>query len=150
MVARWASVLRTRGDQPDKEKKAEDEDKRSPHARGSTAFVIWQPWATLAFPPQRAAINLMMGGAGVVPAEANTLRAGLTGSRAAGELAMDQASRMARAKEMGFRTDMPLYHGTGETFNEFKRKPHPEVSGSWGIAGAGSGDCERIRGGLTG
>ena len=30
---------------------------------------------------------------------------------------------MARAKEIGFRTDMPLYHGTGETFNEFKGSP---------------------------
>ena len=35
------------------------------------------------------------------------------------KLAMDQASRMARAKEMGFYTDMPLYHGTAAEFSSF-------------------------------
>lgn len=65
---------------------------------------------------------MMMGGAGAVPAEANALRAGLTGVRKAA-LPMDEASRLARAKELGYRTNMPLYHGTGETFNEFTAIP---------------------------
>ena len=34
-------------------------------------------------------------------------------------LPMDYASRMARAKQMGFRTDMPLAHGTASDFSEF-------------------------------
>lgn len=33
-------------------------------------------------------------------------------------LPMDEASRMARAKEMGF--DLPMYHSTGADFSEFK------------------------------
>jgi hypothetical protein len=35
----------------------------------------------------------------------------------------DTASRMARAKAMGFRTDMPLYHGTGNEFSSFQAVP---------------------------
>lgn len=38
-------------------------------------------------------------------------------------LSMDEASRLSRAKDMGFYTDMPLYHGTGETFGQFKAVP---------------------------
>jgi hypothetical protein len=53
---------------------------------------------------------MMMGGSSTVPAGANELRAGL-------KLPMDTASRMARAKQMGFRTDMPLYHGSGAEFS---------------------------------
>src|SRR5262245_10550104 len=34
-------------------------------------------------------------------------------------LPMDLASRMARAREMGFDTDRTLYHGTSSTFDEF-------------------------------
>ncbi len=34
-------------------------------------------------------------------------------------LPMDQASRMARAKELGFDTDRILYHGTGRNFDAF-------------------------------
>lgn len=37
----------------------------------------------------------------------------------ASALAMDEASRMARAKEMGFDTSRVLYHGTGKDFSEF-------------------------------
>jgi hypothetical protein len=33
---------------------------------------------------------------------------------------MDYASRVARAKDMGFNTRMPLYHGTGVDFQSFK------------------------------
>jgi hypothetical protein len=43
--------------------------------------------------------------------------------KGAGELAMDTASRMARAKEMGFRTSMPLYHGTNAEFSAFRAAP---------------------------
>jgi hypothetical protein len=46
-------------------------------------------------------------------------------------LPMDQASRMARAKEMGFDTDTPLYHGTRNSdgvFDSFK----PSQYGSLG------------------
>jgi hypothetical protein len=35
------------------------------------------------------------------------------------DLPMDEASRMARAKEMGFQTDVPLYHGTDQAFAAF-------------------------------
>jgi hypothetical protein len=34
-------------------------------------------------------------------------------------LPMDEASRMARAREMGFDTGLPLYHGTGSDFQAF-------------------------------
>jgi len=37
----------------------------------------------------------------------------------ASDLPMDEASRLARAREMGFDTDTVLYHGTDETFTEF-------------------------------
>ena len=36
-------------------------------------------------------------------------------------LPMDEASRMARAKEMGFDTDNPVYHGTMKDFPEFSK-----------------------------
>lgn len=38
-------------------------------------------------------------------------------------LAMDAASRLERAQAMGFRTDMPLYHGSGEAFSSFRAVP---------------------------
>ncbi len=41
--------------------------------------------------------------------------AGATGA----EMPMDLASRMARAREMGFDTGTPLYHGTGQDFPAF-------------------------------
>src|SRR6266700_6592857 len=58
----------------------------------------------------------MMGGSGTVPAGTNELRAGL-------KLPMDTASRAARAKQMGFRTDMPLYHGSGTEFSSARAVP---------------------------
>jgi hypothetical protein len=39
------------------------------------------------------------------------------------KLATDVASRMARAEAMGFRTGMPLYHGSGESFSAFRAVP---------------------------
>jgi hypothetical protein len=38
-------------------------------------------------------------------------------------LARDIASRMARAEEMGFRTGMPVYHGSGDSFSSFRAVP---------------------------
>jgi hypothetical protein len=38
-------------------------------------------------------------------------------------LAMDEASRMARAAEQGFDTSRPLYHATKQSFDEFKVGP---------------------------
>lgn len=46
--------------------------------------------------------------------------------QAADELPMDEASRMARAKEMGFDTEKTYYHGTGNDIEEF----NPELLGS--------------------
>lgn len=47
---------------------------------------------------------------------------GMAGGRLR-QLPMDEASRLARAKELGFRTEMPLYHGSGQTFSQFKAAP---------------------------
>ena len=43
---------------------------------------------------------------------------------------MDQASRMARAKEMGFRTDIPLAHGTAKEFSAFDLSKGAATSGA--------------------
>lgn len=45
------------------------------------------------------------------------------------DLPMDEASRMARAREMGFDTGTPLYHGTGADFQVFEPS-----SGTYGDA----------------
>lgn len=37
-----------------------------------------------------------------------------------GQLPMDEASRMARAREMGFDMDAPLYHGTDQNIEAFR------------------------------
>jgi hypothetical protein len=63
-----------------------------------------------------------MGGAGAAPAEANAVRSGLTPARKSA-LPMDEASRMARATDMGFRRSMPLYHGSAEEFSSFRTVP---------------------------
>lgn len=44
-------------------------------------------------------------------------------SRGASHLAMDTASRMARAAEMGFHTKMPVYHGSTVDFPAFQAVP---------------------------
>lgn len=56
---------------------------------------------------------------GSVPARGVTLGAGPVVRRAAEGLPMDQASRMARAKEMGFDVDTALYHGSADDFDSF-------------------------------
>lgn len=49
------------------------------------------------------------------------------------ELPMDEAARMARAAEMGFRTKLPLYHGSGNSFDAF----NPAIAGSTSGSAAG-------------
>ena len=64
-------------------------------------------------------------------------------------LPMEPEARLARAREMGFRTDMPLYHGSGQTFSEFKAVPtsagvsdapgvslalHPQIANEFALA----------------
>lgn len=67
-----------------------------------------------------AAIDMasMVTPAGVAKAAALPVM-GLAARRALPSLAMDEASRMARAKAMGFYTDMPLYHGTASEISAF-------------------------------
>ena len=43
--------------------------------------------------------------------------------KAGAELATDAASRMARAEALGFRTGIPLYHGSGDSFSAFRAVP---------------------------
>lgn len=43
---------------------------------------------------------------------------------------MDEASRMARAQEMGIRTNMPLYHGTNADIHSFDLNRGGQTSGS--------------------
>ena len=61
------------------------------------------------------------------------------------ELPMDEASRMQRARDMGFDTDTTLYHGSKQDIDEFKPKyedgltfltKDPEFAGKW-IKGTG-------------
>lgn len=53
------------------------------------------------------------------------------------DLPMDQASRMARARDMGFDVDTPLYHGTSETFDAFDPGRVGMASGNEGHIGRG-------------
>lgn len=52
-------------------------------------------------------------------------------------LPMDEASRMARAREMGFHTDMPLYHGSATSFEAFA--PPSNAGSTTGAAPARQG-----------
>ncbi len=47
--------------------------------------------------------------------------------KGASDIPMDLASRMARAKEMGFDTDRVLYHGTHADFDEFQPSTHGNI-----------------------
>jgi ADP-Ribosyltransferase in polyvalent proteins len=86
-------------------------------------------WASYALggPLSRGMKAGLLAGAGIMESDeaeagkAGRLRAAAGGSRErlARMLAMDQESRMARAREMGFRTDEPLYHGTNRAFESF-------------------------------
>lgn len=46
------------------------------------------------------------------------------------DLPMDEASRTGRAREMGFDTDTPLYHGTAEDFPAFSESSRGGVTGA--------------------
>lgn len=72
----------------------------------------------------RAATQFALGsiGAGATLAPRGALAAGAArgGGRGAGRLAMDEASRLGRARAMGFDPDLKLYHATqGPDFREF-------------------------------
>lgn len=69
--------------------------------------------------------GLAMTGAIGLPKPANAVGSGggkmqATNVAERQSLPMDQASRMARAREMGFDTDNVLYHGTDKSFDSFK------------------------------
>lgn len=53
----------------------------------------------------------------------------IAGTRLA-KLPMDQASRLARAKAMGFRIEEPVYHGTDRVFDAFDLKAGGRTTGS--------------------
>ena len=56
--------------------------------------------------------------AAVASPAANTLRMGM-GDEPKPSLLMDEASRLSRAKQMGFDTGTPVYHGTTHNFKQF-------------------------------
>ena len=60
---------------------------------------------------------------GVIAAAAGMIPGARGGGRAAKALAMDLESRSAGAKEMGFFTRMPLYHGSGARFDAISTVP---------------------------
>jgi hypothetical protein len=61
--------------------------------------------------------------------------AGAKLTQSASDLPMDLASRMARAREMGFDTETPVYHGTSRSFDEFS----PETIGQSDFGASGRG-----------
>jgi len=66
--------------------------------------------------------GLMMTGSAGAPPGSITAGFGRPPPRSP-SLSMAPEARLARAKEMGFRTDMPVYHGTGSEFSEFRAVP---------------------------
>jgi hypothetical protein len=82
-----------------------------------------------------------MAGAGVAMTGALDNALGSAGGnlmKGASDLPMDLASRMARAKEMGFDTSRPVYHGSDAVFDEFDISRAGQSSGSGGFLGAGA------------
>jgi hypothetical protein len=73
-----------------------------------------------------------MGMIGMGPVGAERGAVGAAGGKLKQSLPMDEASRMARAREMGFVVDEPLYHGGGKSFSEFDVKKAGSVAGSRG------------------
>src|SRR5262245_37867785 len=77
---------------------------------------------TISAEPNDAVIERAGDMAGLAMLGAAAAPAGAFGAgpvRRAAPLPMDTASRMARAQQMGFRTDIPVYHGTDRTFSAF-------------------------------
>jgi len=64
--------------------------------------------------------------------------AGQTGA----DMPMDQASRMARAQEMGFDTGTPLYHGGLNDIDAFRAAPGSKTDHGWYGEGAYFGDAD--------
>jgi len=68
----------------------------------------------------RDALGVALASAGFIPGVGDVVKGVGKGlRRAASDLPMDQASRIARAREMGFDVDTPLYHGTDSSFDTF-------------------------------
>lgn len=78
------------------------------------------------------AAPMAMGMIGMGPVAAERGAVGAAGGRIKQSLPMDEASRMARAKEMGFAVDEPLYHGSGKSFSQFDPGKAGSASGSRG------------------
>ena len=87
----------------------------------------------------RDLVGLGLAGVGFVPGVGDVVKSVGKGlRRAVSNLPMDQASRIARARELGFDVDNPVYHGTDKDFGEFRPSSH-------GLLGEGvyvSGDPE--------
>lgn len=58
------------------------------------------------------------------------MKAATSGGDSISDLPMDEASRMARARQMGFITDMPLYHGSDDTFSAFDSSQAGRMTGA--------------------
>ena len=67
---------------------------------------------------RKMAVDVNFGSALLGKAPVGAIASGVA-RRAANDLPMDEASRMARAGEMGFDTDAPLYHGTSSDIAAF-------------------------------
>lgn len=83
---------------------------------------------------EAATLPLGTGAIAGVPLRAGETALGSGVIKPTAGLDMDEAARLARAKDMGFRTQMPLYHGTGAAFDEFK--PVPTDAKGWVSPGA--------------
>ena len=97
-------------------------------------------------------LGLVYGGSAFASAPKGALRAGI--ARDAG-LPMDEASRMARARQLGFDTEAPLYHGTASDVEAFSRgrfggatKAKSAQQGAWltDDASTASGYAEHAQG----
>jgi hypothetical protein len=62
------------------------------------------------------------------------------------DLPMDEASRMARAREAGFDTGLPLYHGTGADFQAFDAARFQQSDFGTGGAGVYSSESPGLAG----
>lgn len=102
-----------------------------------TDFVPTAKLASLAALAAKAGkaglLPLIRGGLKNVAAEAVEKGVANKAEKAAGELTMDEASRMARAREMGFDVDNPVYHGTTAAFSEFKVDPTKNLAMGPGV-----------------
>lgn len=69
----------------------------------------------------RAAAQIGMGG--LAAGSALAPRGAMATGGAPLGLAMDEVSRLARARALGFNTELPLFHGTGARFSQFSLNP---------------------------